>query len=190
MNAKRAFVGALAVVPVVVLLGFGLRHDPREIASPLPGRPAPSFSLPVFVQGTAAERLGSSLDTARLAALKGDVVILNFWASWCLACRDEHPALGEVSSRYAGTDVHFFGVLYNDTPGNGREWLDRMGPVSYPSLIDPGARTAINYGLYGVPETFFIGRDGRVAYKHIGPVTPSLLEEKIAALRAVPAGAP
>jgi len=190
VNAKRALIGALAVVPIVLLLQFGLRHDPHEIASPLPGRPAPSFSLPVFVQGTAAERLGSSLDTARLAALKGDVVVLNFWASWCLACRDEHPALGEVASRYAGTDVHFFGVLYNDTPRNGREWLDRMGPVSYPSLLDPGARTAINYGLYGVPETFFIGRDGKVAYKHVGPLTPAVLEEKIAALRSAPAGAP
>jgi cytochrome c biogenesis protein CcmG/thiol:disulfide interchange protein DsbE len=190
MNAKRALVGALAVVPVIVLLGFGLRRDPREIVSPLPGRAAPAFSLPVFVQGTAAERLGTTLDTARLAAMKGDVIVLNFWASWCLACRDEHRALGEVSARYAGTDVHFFGVLYNDTQNNGREWLERMGVVSYPSLFDPGARTAIEYGLYGVPETFFIGRDGKVAYKHVGPVTAALLEDKIAALRAAPAGSP
>jgi len=190
MNTKRALVGALTVVPVILLLGFGLRHDPRDIASPLPGRDAPDFSLPVFTQGTAAERLGTTLDTAKLAAMKGDVIVLNFWASWCLACRDEHRALGETAARYAGTDVRFFGVLYNDTPNNGREWLQRMGPVSYPSVLDPGARTAIDYGLYGVPETFFIGRDGKVAYKHVGPVTMALLEEKIAALRAAPGGSP
>jgi cytochrome c biogenesis protein CcmG/thiol:disulfide interchange protein DsbE len=190
VNARRALLGAAVVVPVIALLGFGLTRDPRAIESPLPGRPAPAFALPVFVQGTAAATRGITLDTARLAALKGDVVVLNFWASWCLACRDEHPALGDVGARYAGTDVHFFGVLYNDTQGNGRAWLERMGPVSYPSLFDPGARTAIEYGLYGVPETFFIGRDGKVAYKHIGPVTTALLEEKIAALRAAPAAAP
>jgi cytochrome c biogenesis protein CcmG/thiol:disulfide interchange protein DsbE len=190
MNSKRALIGAAAVVPVIALLGFGLKRDPREIASPLPGRPAPTFALPVFVQGTAAESRGFVLDSARLAAMKGDVVVLNFWASWCLACRDEHRALGEVSARYVGSDVHFFGVLYNDTRNNGRQWLERMGAVPYPSLADPGARTAIDYGLYGVPETFFIGRDGRVAYKHVGPVTSALLEEKIAALRAAPAETP
>jgi cytochrome c biogenesis protein CcmG/thiol:disulfide interchange protein DsbE len=190
MNAKRALIGATAVVPVIALLGFGLKHDPRVITSPLPGRSAPAFSLPVVVQGTAAEARGQTLDSIRLASLKGDVIVLNFWASWCLACRDEHPALGAVGAKYTNTDVHFFGVLYNDTPNNGRQWLERMGAVSYPSLADPGARTAIDYGLYGVPETFFIGRDGKVAYKHVGPVTAALLEEKISALRAAPADNP
>jgi cytochrome c biogenesis protein CcmG/thiol:disulfide interchange protein DsbE len=112
--------------------------------------------------------------------------VLNFFASWCLACRDEHPSLVSVGSRYVGTDVHFVGLLYNDSPSNARAWLQEMGPVPYPALDDPGSRAAIDYGLYGVPETFFIGRDGRVAYKHLGPVSDSLLIAKIESLRAAP----
>jgi cytochrome c biogenesis protein CcmG/thiol:disulfide interchange protein DsbE len=89
----------------------------------------------------------------------------------------------EVGSRYVGTDVHFVGVLYNDRVANAVRWLAERGPLPYPSVSDVNARTAIDYGLYGVPETFFIGRDGRVAYKHIGPVTDSVLMTHIAALR-------
>jgi cytochrome c biogenesis protein CcmG, thiol:disulfide interchange protein DsbE len=190
MNGKRALIGGVAVVPLIALLGFGLTRDPREIPSPLPGRAAPAFALQVFAQGTTAESQGVTLDSARLAAMRGQIVVLNFWASWCLACRDEHEALSTVAANNAGTDVKFFGVLYNDLATNGRKWIDRMGGQSYPSLLDPGTRTAIEYGLYGVPETFFIGRDGKVAYKHVGPVTTALLERKIAELRAAPAAAP
>jgi cytochrome c biogenesis protein CcmG, thiol:disulfide interchange protein DsbE len=83
--------------------------------------------------------------------------------------------------------VHFVGVLYNDQIGNAVRWLRDRGPLPYPSVNDPKARTAIDYGLYGVPETFFIGRDGRVAYKHIGPLNDSVLEAHIGELRAKPA---
>ena len=186
MNWRRSVVAAAAVVPVVALLGFGLTRDPREIPSPLPGRAAPDFRLAVLRPGDhPPARIPG--DTAALADHRGEVVVLNFWASWCLACRDEHAALSAVARELAGQGVQFFGPVYNDTPENAARWIDRMGGQAYPSLLDRGSRTAIDYGLYGVPETFFIGRDGRVAYKHVGPVTESLLRRKIDSLRAVPA---
>lgn len=186
MNWRRATIAAAVGVPFVLLLGFGLTRDPRAIRSPLPGRPAPTFALSVFAPGEAplAKQVG---DTVQLAGMLGDVVVLNFWASWCLACRDEHEALSSVAREYAGQGVHFLGLLYNDTPRNGIAWIQQMGGQSYPSVNDPGTRVAIEYGLYGVPETFFIGRDGRVAYKHIGPVTAGLLRQKVDSLRAVAA---
>jgi cytochrome c biogenesis protein CcmG/thiol:disulfide interchange protein DsbE len=173
-------------IPIIALLGFGLTRDPREIPSPLPGRPAPAFALPVMRAGDVV-RPPQVGDTVRLGEHAGDVVVVNFWASWCLACRDEHRVLSEVAARYAGTDAHFYGVLYQDSPANGREWIAEMGGQSYPSLDDPRSRTAINFGLYGVPETFFIGRDGRVAFKQVGPVTEALLTSKVDSLLALPA---
>jgi cytochrome c biogenesis protein CcmG/thiol:disulfide interchange protein DsbE len=181
MDWRRSTIGATIALPIIALLTFGLTRDPRDIPSPLPGRAAPDFTLAAFDTPGYARNVAT--DTVHLASMLGDVVVVNVWASWCLACRDEHPVLREVGRRYAGTDVHFFGILYNDNVGNGRRWIEEMGGQSYPALNDPGARTAIDYGVYGVPETFFIGRDGRVAYKHTGPVTESVLLAKIEELR-------
>ena len=186
MTWRRSLAGVAVAVPFVALLGFGLTRDPRAIPSPLPGRAAPDFRLAVLRPGDepAARVRG---DTAVLAEHRGQVVVLNFWASWCLACRDEHAALSTVAREFAGRGVQFLGPVYNDTPASAARWIEAMGGQSYPSLLDPGNRTAIDYGLYGVPETFFIGTDGRVAYKHVGPVTAHLLRAKIDSLRA-PAG--
>lgn len=187
MNWRRSLIATLVAVPAVVLLGFGLTRDPGAIASPLPGHAAPNFSLAAFSSGEPTPLHPTpppTVDSVSLDALRGQVVVLNFWASWCLACRDEHAALQDVSARYAGQGVQFLGILYNDNPANALRWLQRMGPVPYPSLDDPGARTGIDYGLYGVPETFFIAPDGHVAYKHIGPVTHDLLTRMIDSLRA------
>lgn len=195
MNWGRAGIAAAAGIPVIALLAFGLTRDPKEIPSPLPGREAPDFALPVFAWGDTASANPSVArpavtDTIRLSQLRGDVVIINFWASWCGACSVEHEALTNVARRYAGRDVHFYGLLYNDIPENGVRWIRRMGGQSYPSVDDAGSRTAIDYGLYGVPETFFIGRDGRVAHKHVGPVTEAMLIERIERLLAAsPSGA-
>lgn len=187
MNLKRAVAGAAVALPFVALLGFGLTRDPRAIPSPLPGRAAPDFRLPVLRAGDhPPARIAR--DTAVLSEHRGQVVVLNYWASWCLACRDEHAALSAVAREYAGKHVQFFGPLYNDKPENAARWIEMMGGQSYPSLLDQGSRTAIDYGLYGVPETFFIGRDGRVAYKHVGPVTEALLRQKIDSLRMATAG--
>ena len=185
MRWPVALGAAALAVPAVALLGFGLTRDPREIPSPLPGRPAPTFVLAAFA-GPRVAADADAPDTVRLTTLRGDVVVLNFWASWCLACRDEHAALRSVGARYANSDVHFVGVIYNDAVGPARRWLAEMGELPYPSLADPGARTGIDYGIYGVPETFFIGRDGRVARKHVGPVTEEVLVDEIETLRAAP----
>ena len=184
MNWRRANIAGAVALPIIALLAYGMTRDPKAIPSPLPGREAPGFALPVFAPGEAAQQRAEG-DPIRLSQFKGEVVVLNFWASWCLACRDEHQALSEVARQYAGRGVKFFGVLYNDTPSNGLLWINQMGGQSYPSLVDPRTRTAIDYGLYGVPETFFVGRDGRVAYKHIGPVSEALLAKKLDSLLAV-----
>ena len=189
MNWKRSVIGVCVAVPIVWLLASGMGRDPRAIKSPLPGKPAPDFSLPVFRvpdSSSGSVALARNLrvgDTVHLAGHKGEVVVVNFWASWCLACRDEHRVLSDVASSYAGTNVQFLGVLYQDIPDNGRRWIAEMGGQSYPALDDPGSRTAIDYGLYGVPETFFIDRTGRVAFKYVGPVTPELLRSEIEQLR-------
>jgi cytochrome c biogenesis protein CcmG/thiol:disulfide interchange protein DsbE len=183
VNWKRATIAAATAAPVIGLFAWGLTRDPNSIPSPLPGRAAPQFALQVFApgQGTLARAIG---DTVRLADLRGKVVVLNFWASWCLACRDEHAALSDVAQSYAGQPVQFLGVLYNDVPDKGTAWIAEMGGQAYPSVDDPGARVAIDYGLYGVPETFFLDATGRVAYKHTGPVTPGILRLKVDSLLA------
>jgi cytochrome c biogenesis protein CcmG/thiol:disulfide interchange protein DsbE len=181
MNWRRAGIAALCVLPVIVLFRRGLTRDPREIVSPLPGKPAPQFSLAVFAAGQAPleRRIG---DTIRLADLRGKVLVLNFWASWCLACRDEHAGLSEVARQYAGQPVTFVGSLYQDTPSAGTAWIAEMGGQSYPSVLDPRSRVAIDYGLYGVPETFFIGVDGRIARKIAGPALPGVVRHIVDSL--------
>jgi len=187
MNWKRAAIASLFAIPVILLFAWGMTKDPKDIPSPLPGREAPTFTLNVFSPGQPP--LQQSIgDTVKLASMRGEVVVLNFWASWCLACRDEHTTLSEVARTYAGKPVHFYGVLYNDEPANGTRWISEMGGQSYPSLQDPKARTAIDYGLYGVPETFFLDRNGRVAYKHTGPVSAEVLARVVDSLMAAPVG--
>lgn len=174
MNWKRAAIATLAAAPVIALFAFGFTRDPGEIPSPLPGRPAPPFALPVFAPGEPplARDVG---DTIRLGDLGGKVVVVNFWASWCLACRDEHVALSETAREYADKPAQFIGVLYHDRPANGLRWIEGMGGQSYPSVTDDRSRMAIDYGLYGVPETFIVDPGGRIAYKHIGPITADVL---------------
>ena len=183
MNWRRAGIAVLCVVPVILLFRRGLTLDPKEILSPLPGKAAPQFSLAVFAPGQAPldRRIG---DTIQLAALRGKVVVVNFWASWCLSCRDEHAGLSEVARRYAGQPVTFVGSLYQDSPGNGTAWIAEMGGQSYPSVLDPRSRTAIDYGLYGVPETFFIGADGSIAHKIAGPAAPAVVMRIVDSLLA------
>lgn len=183
MNWRRVLLVLAGILPLVALLAFGMTRDPKELPSVLPGKPAPEFTLNVLDYAGAP---AAPKPTVSLAEHRGEVVVLNYWASWCLACRDEHRALSEVAERYAGQGVQFYGLLYNDTPQNGVEWIRAMGGQSYPTLLDPNSRTAIDYGLYGVPETFFIAPDGRVAHKHVGPVTDQVLTEWIEKLRAQP----
>ena len=166
MNTRRVLIAVAVSIPLIALLAFGLTRDPNEIPSPLPGKPAPDFTLVSMDGGT---------DTVSLASLRGKVVVLNFWASWCTECRLEHGDLSMAANLYRGRGVEFYGVLYNDQAENGRRWVQELGGQSYTSLLDPGSRTAVDYGLYGVPETFIIDPQGRVVRKKIGPTTVSEL---------------
>lgn len=181
----------LLAIPALGLLAFGLTRDARLLPSTLVGNPAPEFRLermpgPVQAEPDAAE---VAPDSIGLAELRGNVVVLNFWASWCLPCRQEHPVLERIDQVYGPRGVTLLGILYQDTPENGRGFMRRFGG-EWPSVLDPGTRTAIEYGVWGVPETFFIGADGRVAHKEQGPVTWSLatalLDSLLAARGPVP----
>lgn len=154
----------------VVLVGFlavGLKLDPREVPSPLIGKPAPKFALPL---------LANANQTMRREDLLGKVWILNVWASWCAACRDEHPLLVEYSR---AKRVPIYGLNYKDTRDAGQQWLARFGDPYDASLFDQDGRVGIDWGVYGVPETFVVDREGMIRFKHIGALTPAILRERI-----------
>lgn len=169
-----ALVKALAAAAVgaglVVGLAFGLTRNPRDLPGVVVGKPAPAFSLRSVD--------GRSVSSARLA---GRPMLINFWASWCTECKKEHPYLMEAHDRW-GSKVEFVGVVFQDTPGNIEDFLLERGEDperGYPNLMDPGSRVAIDYGVYGVPETFFVDRSGRVVYKRVGRVSRELLERQL-----------
>ena len=176
MNWKRALLATLGAVPVIALFAYGFTRDPAAIPSPLPGQSAPEFTLGVFAPGEPPlmRPVGDSL---RLRDFKGKVLVVNFWASWCGPCRSEHPALTETARHYAGRPAQFVGVLYMDQQEAGTRWIADMGGQSYPAVTDDRSRTAIDYGLYGVPETFIIDATGRIAYKQLGPISASILRQ-------------
>jgi cytochrome c biogenesis protein CcmG, thiol:disulfide interchange protein DsbE len=174
MNWKRSLIGVAVSAPLVALLAYGLTQDPRFIESPLPGRAAPDFSLPML----------ETSDSLRLGELRGNVVLVNFWASWCIPCREEHPILLEGAREYMSKGVRFVGITYNDAPEDSKRWLTELGQA-YPSLVDKGARTAIDYGVAGVPETFILDKNGVVAFKKFGPITAVELSQKLDSLLAL-----
>ncbi len=154
----------------VVLCGFlfaGLWRDPREIPSPLINKPAPQFSLAQLSEP--AKPLGTT-------DMKGQVWLLNVWASWCVACREEHPLLVELSKAKI---VPIIGLNYKDEPVPGKAWLAQNGDPYTTSVMDRDGRVGIDFGVYGVPETFVIDKAGTIRYKQIGPITPEALEKKI-----------
>jgi cytochrome c biogenesis protein CcmG/thiol:disulfide interchange protein DsbE len=145
----------------------GLKLDPREVPSPLVDKPAPAFAL---------TRLDDASRTIRRDDMLGKVWMLNVWASWCEACRTEHPTL--VSFAKTGT-VPIVGLNYKDTRNEGLGWLARFGDPYAMSLFDEKGRVGIDFGVYGVPETFVIDKQGVVRFKLIGPLTPELITTKI-----------
>ena len=161
------------VIPLVVFLviavafAIGLTLNPREIPSVLIGRPAPEFDLPP-VKG---RLLGLATGD-----LEGTVSLVNVWASWCVECRREHPLMMALKARGA---IPVQGLNYKDQPDDAAEWLDDLGDPYERTGADIDGRVAIDWGVYGVPETFLVGPDGRIAYKHIGALTQRVLDEKI-----------
>lgn len=164
---KKFLVPIALFVALGVLLAFGLRLDPKKIPSPLVGKPLPAFSLPTLDNPA---RIVSNAD------LKGRPVLINVWASWCTACRDEHPLLVELAR--AGV-VPVIGLNYKDKPEDAHAILRHDGNPYGMVLVDASGRTGIDWGVYGVPETFVVDRDGVIRYKHIGPITPDTLKEVI-----------
>lgn len=154
----------------VVLLGFlgvGLNLNPREVPSPLIGKPAPTFTL---------ARLDDPARTIARDELLGKVWMLNVWASWCAPCREEHPLLVEFGKRKL---VPIYGLNYKDTRAQANGFLSQLGNPYEASLFDADGRVGIDFGVYGVPETFIIDRQGVVRFKHVGALTPDVLRTRI-----------
>jgi cytochrome c biogenesis protein CcmG, thiol:disulfide interchange protein DsbE len=164
----------LVLIPLVFFLGlaalFFLRlgaGDPSRIPSALIGRTVPQTDLPPVA---GLERDGKPVPGINVAAFTGAVTLLNVWASWCVPCHDEAPLLMELAKDQR---IRVVGINYKDQPDNARRFLGRHGNPFVAAGADPNGRASIDWGVYGVPETFVIGRDGRIAFKLVGPITPN-----------------
>ena len=166
MNKKLLIPLALFVV-LVGFLFVGLGLNPREVPSPLIDKPAPKFTL---------RQLHEPDKTHGPADMKGQVWLLNVWASWCVSCRVEHPLLVELARTKL---VPIVGLNYKDEPAAGMTWLRQNGDPYNLSVVDRDGRVGIDWGVYGVPETFVVDKAGVIRYKQIGPVTAESLEQKI-----------
>lgn len=164
---KRFLLPLAVFVGLLIFLGIGLRLNPREIPSPFIGKPAPSFTL---AQLHAPEKTISPQDMA------GQVWMLNVWASWCVSCRVEHPLLMDFAKANV---VPVVGLNYKDGRDQGIQWLREFGNPYLMSAYDNDGRVGIDFGVYGVPETFVIDKQGIIRMKHIGPLTPEALTQKI-----------
>ena len=165
---KAKFLIPLALF--VVLIGFlavGLNRDPHEVPSPLIDKPAPAFEL---------VQLANPQKTFSPESMRGQVWVLNVWASWCVACREEHPVLVEMGKLQMAPII---GLDYKDKRGDAMAMLSRQGNPYLLSAFDADGRVGINYGVYGVPETYVIDKEGIIRFKHIGPITMDLLNRKI-----------
>lgn len=166
MKALRwAIPGAFAVL--LVFLAIGLTRDPRQVPSPLIGKAAPAFSL------ARLDEPGRQLGTADM---RGKVWLLNVWASWCVSCRVEHPILLDLAR--SGV-VPIVGLDYKDKPDEGKAWLAQRGDPYSVAVMDADGRVGIDWGVYGVPETFVVDKHGVIRYKQIGPVTTEALQNVI-----------
>ena len=152
---------------ILLFLAVGLGLNPREVPSPLIGKPAPAFAL---------TRLDDAAKTVTREDLLGQVWMLNVWASWCAPCREEHPLVVDIARRKL---VPVYGLNYKDTRAAAKGWLANLGDPYQATLVDADGRVGIDYGVYGVPETFIIDRQGVVRFKHTGPLTPEVLRKRI-----------
>jgi len=162
----------LLLVIVAGYFLFGLERDPGELPSALLGKPVPAFDLPALTGATASE---DGMNTDDLTSGR-DVKLVNFFASWCVPCRAEHPLI----TRLAGMDgVRMFGINYKDAPEDATGWLQRLGDPYERIGADRTGRAGIEWGIYGVPETFVVDADGIVRMRHAGPLTPEIVEREL-----------
>lgn len=166
-GGMRAAYPLVGFALLVVLLWVGLSLDPREVPSPFIGKPAPQFSLPVL------DEPGTKLSPDEL---KGQVWLMNVWASWCVSCRAEHQV---VTRMVRQNGLNILGLNYKDLDVDASAWLRRFGDPYFASVVDADGNVGIDWGVYGVPETFVIDKQGIVRYKHIGPVTDASADEII-----------
>ena len=152
---------------LVVFLAIGLGRDPHEVPSPLINKAAPTFRLP---------QLKEPAKTFSAEDMRGKVWVLNVWASWCISCRDEHPLLIEYAKSGA---VPIYGLNYKDRREDALGWLEELGDPYVVSAADLDGRVAIDYGVYGAPETYLIDQNGTIKFKHIGPVTRQVWSNKV-----------
>ncbi len=158
-----------AFAALVALFYFRLGSgDPSRLPSALIGKPAPGLVLPALD--------GVGVPAFAPAEFAGQVTVVNVWASWCLPCRDEHPFLVQLA---ADKRIRLVGINYKDAPANAKSFLSRYGNPFAAIGVDSGGRAAIEWGVYGVPETFLVGRDGKIAFKHVGPIDARSLDALI-----------
>ena len=167
MKSLKFLIPLALFVALAVLLAAGLGRDPKEVPSPLIGKPSPAFAL---------VRLDDEYVTIKRDDLLGRVWMLNVWASWCVACRQEHPLLVEFARRKV---VPIYGLNYKDARPDGLRWLANFGNPYDASLFDNDGKVGIDFGVYGVPETFIMDKQGVVRFKHIGPLTPEVIRDRI-----------
>jgi cytochrome c biogenesis protein CcmG/thiol:disulfide interchange protein DsbE len=163
----------LGIAALVVVLMLSFRRDPHDIRTGTVNKPAAAFTL---------DRLDGS-GKVTLSDHAGKVVILNFWASWCIPCKEENPALVRVWERYRTSDVVVIGIVYQDSLESARRYVRDNG-VTWPTATDDDGRVAFAYGVFGIPETYFIGPDGIIAGRHIGPIDEATLVTAIDGLRS------
>lgn len=159
INMLKFILPLVLFVVLAVFLALGLNLNPHDIPSPFINKPAPVFSAPKLTAPT--EKLSTS-------DLKGKVWLFNVWASWCVSCRAEHPILNQLAKQQTAVIV---GLNYKDEPDAAKNWLDTLGNPYSVSIMDQDGRIGIDWGVYGVPETFVIDKKGIIRYKHTGPVT-------------------
>ena len=167
MKAWRWSIPLAIFAILVAFLWLGLWRDPRIVPSPLIGKPAPAFRL---------AQLHRPNETLQLGDLKGQVWLLNVWASWCVSCREEHPLLLELAQTKL---LPVYGLDYKDKREQALAWLAQNGDPYTASIVDADGRVGIDYGVYGVPETFLIDKAGIIRYKQIGPITAQALKDTI-----------
>lgn len=167
MNRVVLVAGILITVALVVILSAGLGKDPQHIDSPLIGKQAPDFALKAVGTG----------ETIDLTRFRGKPLVVNFWATWCRPCYEEHPVLVSNAQLLQG-QVQFLGVVFQDKEEKIQQFLNERGSA-YPTLVDQAGKTAIAYGVGGVPETFFLNKDGKVVAKFEGPIDPDTLQQNV-----------
>jgi cytochrome c biogenesis protein CcmG/thiol:disulfide interchange protein DsbE len=168
---KRFLIPLALFLGLAIFLGVGLNRDPRQLPSPLIGRDAPAFTLPRLAKAEVAQP-----GVFSPADMRGKVWLLNVWASWCVSCRQEHPVLLDIAR---AADVPLVGLDYKDTGAEARAWLAEHGDPYLLSAVDADGKVGIDYGVYGVPETYVIDKAGTIRFKQIGPISREILDETI-----------